>query len=130
RSTTVELRRMEDLKKTICNWRFVICNLVNQNLNLSGPIGFQITNHKLPITNHPTLAANSRSAPLPAAPARSLWHRPCRTPHSPPPESPPRRAPPPPLSPSQRRHLLRCGIGSLAPRESPPTSSFCAASPG
>src|SRR5208282_5634369 len=77
-----------------------------------------------------TPAANSRSAPLREAPAHSLSHRPCQTPHSPPPRSPPRRAQPPPPCPFQRRHLLRCGTGIHALPESRPASLFYAAFPG
>src|ERR1039457_634357 len=111
RSTTIEFRRIEDLKVPSPQRRLLA-------------IGSWLLRAKSAFL---TPVANSRSVPLPATPAHSPWHRPCRTPHSPPPESPPRRAPHPPPCPCPHRHLLRCGIGIPAPREFPPASSFYAA---
>src|ERR1039457_2277147 len=119
RSTTIEFRLIEDLK-TFSPRRHRDTDLFLIFLLVSVP----------PCWIQPRPAANSRSEPLPAAPRHSPSHRPCQTPRCLPPESPPRRAPPPPPCPSQPRHLLRCGTGIRALPESPPTSSFYAASWG
>src|ERR1700733_454893 len=74
-----------------------------------------------------TLAANLRSAPLPAASRRLLWELPCRIPHCPLLESLPRRGLLRQPSPGRRLHLLRCGKSSLSKREFPRAFSFYAA---